>query len=188
MPAAGRDGGGAGLVLEQPAAEAATRPVAAARPAGWRPGRAVVARAPGTSSDRHAVVGQPLLGDGTAVAVAGQLGPEGAGVEDGARRPGVPVSSAWPMPSPVSGSHAPAASPTNRARPWARTARSMRAGMGQALWGAAATAAGPRASAMWGRASSSGHSAFMSRTRRSPSRSTPKPTLARPPGSGKDHA
>ena len=143
MPAARGEGGGAGLVLEQPAGEAAAGPVVGPGQPRWPPGRRRRAEHPGQER-RHAVVGQPLLGDQPAVAARGQLGPERAGVEDGLRRPACRSSSAWPMPSPVSGSHAPAASPTNSARPWARTARSTRAGIGQALWGAAATADGPQ--------------------------------------------
>ena len=88
------------------------------------------------------------------------------------------------MPSPVIGSVAAAASPTNRVRP-ARRARPGRPGPGWATPGGA-TRAGRRARgrpAMWGRASSSGHSASCPATRATlPPRRMPKPTLAPPPG------
>ena len=64
----------------------------------------------------------------------------------------------------------------------------MRAGMGHALCGASADARGPSASRMWGRSTSSVQVAFISWMRRPPPRSTPKPTLARPSGSGNDQA
>ena len=44
----------------------------------------------------------------------------GPGGDDRPRRPAIPVSSAWPMPSPVIGSVAAAASPTKSARPRGR--------------------------------------------------------------------
>ena len=69
----------------------------------------------------------------------------------------MPVASAWPMPSPVMGSAAAAASPTNSTRPSASTTSSIRAGMGQARWGPSGSASGPSRSRMCGRASRSGH-------------------------------
>ena len=92
------------------------------------------------------------------------------------------------MPSPVIGSVAAAASPTKRARPKWSIALSMRAGMGHARWAASATALGPSTSRTWGRPKSSGQSSFMRRTGMPDERWMPKPTLARPPGSGNDHA
>jgi hypothetical protein len=93
------------------------------------------------------------------------------------------------MPSPVIGSVAAAASPTKSDRPVVSTDRSMRAGMGQARCGASGRAEGPSTSAMWGRVSSSGQIRAMSWTRPTlPPRWIPKPTLARPSGSGNDHA
>ena len=88
------------------------------------------------------------------------------------------------MPSPVMESVAQAASPAKRARPAVSATRSTRAGMGQALWGASASASGPSTSCRWGRASSSGHSSFMRGTGIREERWMPKPTLARPSGSG----
>ncbi len=52
------------------------------------------------------------------------------------------MSSACPIPSPVSRSVAPAASPTNSARPADSGSDPMRAGIGHALCGASATASG----------------------------------------------
>ena len=94
------------------------------------------------------------------------------------------------MPSPVMGSVAQAASPTNRARPPPAVSgvSSTRAGMGHALWTPSARASGPRTSWMWGRARISGHIRFMSRVGIPPSRWIPNPTLARPPGRGNDQA
>ena len=94
------------------------------------------------------------------------------------------------MPSPVMGSVAQAASPTNRARPPAavRGVSSTRAGMGHALWGASGSAASPSTSRTWGRARISGHSRFMSRVAIPAPRWMPNPTLARPPGRGNDQA
>ena len=58
------------------------------------------------------------------------------------------------MPSPVITSVAAAESPANSTGPWASTARSTRAGIGQASWRPSGVAPGPRAAAMCGRASS----------------------------------
>ena len=70
------------------------------------------------------------------------------------------MSSAWPMPSPVITSVAAAASPANRTRPSASVARSMPAGIGQAVWRPSGVACGPRAAAMCGRSSSPAHSSL----------------------------
>ena len=118
---------------------------------------------------------------------ASGVGPAGV---DGVGGAAMPVSRAWPMPSPVIGSVAAAASPTNSVRPRGQDGMSsMRAGMGQARCGDSARASGPSTSAMWGRASSSGHSALHVLDRAAlPPRWIPKPTLAPPPGSGNDQA
>ena len=98
----------------------------------------------------------------------------------------MPVSNAWPMPSPVNGSHAAAASPTNRVRVDDVEMSSIRAGIGHAFTDPSSTASGPRSSAMCGRASRSAHTAFMSPTSTLPPRWIPNPMLARPSGSGND--
>ncbi len=94
------------------------------------------------------------------------------------------------MPSPVIGSVAQAASPTNSARPPPAVSGTLstRAGMGQALWTPSGVASGPSTSRIAGRASRSGHMSFISRMGMPASRWIPKPTLARPPGSGNDQA
>ncbi len=77
-----------------------------------------------------------------------------------------PVSSAWPMPSPVITSLAIAASPVSSTRPPASGARSMRAGIGHALCRSSSVASGPRARRTWGRSRRSAHCCFMSWIRR----------------------
>ena len=91
------------------------------------------------------------------------------------------------MPSPVMGSVAAAASPTHSTRPAVSGTSSTRAGIGHAWWRSSGRASGPSTSAMWGRAKRSGHRAFISLVATLPPRWIPKPTLARPSGSGNDH-
>ena len=93
------------------------------------------------------------------------------------------------MPSPVSTSVAAAASPVSRTRPVGQH-DAVDAGPGSAT-----PLAGPRSTprprgrrGCAGRSSRPAHCSRMSLPWRRPSRSTPKPTLARPPGSGNDQA
>ena len=102
-----------------------------------------------------------------------------------------PVSSAWPMPSPVIGSVA-AGGVADEQGPAARpsTTSSIRAGMGQARCGASGSASGAehvgdvRSGEQVGpqRASCPGRATARRRA------GSPKPTLARPSGSGNDQA
>ena len=93
------------------------------------------------------------------------------------------------MPSPVIGSTTLAASPANSTRPCARRAASNDAGIGQARCVPSASAPGPRMSRNFEPLTTSRHCAASCLPVRAPlrgSRSTPKPTLARPPPSGED--
>ena len=94
-----------------------------------------------------------------------------------------PLSSAWPIPSPVIGSPTPAASPQNRTRPDAGGRSPSLVGIGQARGRSAGVAPGPRTAAMWGRLRNSSQS----RPRlpvRCVERDTPKPRCSprRPAG------
>ena len=170
VPAAGGERGGAGLVLEQPAGEAAPGPVAELRPAAPRPGRAAVARAPATGAAAMRWSGSHSRATARPVARGGGVRPEGAGGEDG---PGGQRAGQQGLADALAGHRvARAGRVADEQGPARRRARPGRCGPGSATpcAGAAASAAGPSAAAMWGRASSSGHSAFMSWMRRSPSR------------------
>ena len=94
------------------------------------------------------------------------------------------------MPSPVIGSVARAASPTNSTRSVERVQRvfSTRAGMGHALAGASSTESGPSTSTMCGRSSTSRNVRPRSLVGSPGLRRMPMPTLTVPSASGNDHA
>ena len=126
MPPAWSEHHGSGLVLEEPAGEVAPRPIGGARDADGA-ASAAATREDLAERDRHAVVGDELTAHGSLVA-RGDGGGVGAPFSRIASAASTPVSSACPMPSPVRRSVAPAASPTNSARPVASGSVPMRGG------------------------------------------------------------
>ena len=157
VPARRGEGDGPRLVLEHPAGEVAPAPRR-------RRGRATAIGAAGAAgvgqhpaeAGRHAVVGDEVVADrrlvAPATAAASSAPP--ARIASAARRP---VSSAWPMPSPVITSVAIAASPVSSTRPDVSGAASMRAGIGHAVWRPSPAARGPSAARMCGRSSRPAH-------------------------------
>ena len=177
------------LVLEHPAGEVAPAPRAGAgRGRGSRRGRRARWASTRPSARRHAVVGDEVVAHGALVARPATRRVERAGGEDrlGGQPPGE-QRLADALAGHHVGGHRRVAdeqhSTVGQRAPGRR-------GPGSATpcAGPRARAAGPSAARMCGRSSRPAHSCFMSWMRRVPSRSTPKPTLARPPGSGNDQA
>ena len=112
VPAPGGQRDRPGLVLEHPAGEVAPAPLAGVGEDGDRPVGAAAATEHPAEEHRHAMVGDQLAAHG--VRGTGRRTSPPATIASAASRP---VSSAWPMPSPVITSVAAAASPTNSTGP-----------------------------------------------------------------------
>ena len=151
MPPRRGEGDGTRLVLEHPAGEVAPAPIAGAGEDRHRAAGAAWVGEDPAQQRRHPVVGDEMVAHRPLVRVGGRRRATGstpaATIASAASRP---VSSAWPMPSPVITSLAIAASPVSSTRPPASGARSMRAGIGHAVCRSSSVASGPRARRMWG--------------------------------------
>jgi hypothetical protein len=184
-PPPGSHDKGPRVVLEQPPGELAPGPTGSSRHPNYPAGRKWE-RHEGLECHRHA-------GGRQRVPVAQRSCSGGRSSRVG-HRPGstsaasIPVSSACPIPSPVSESVAPAASPAKRTGPWSSTAELIRAGIGHAEWRPSGVALSPRTSRIAGRSSRPDQMAPVSPMGTLPPLSIPKPTFARLPGSGKLHA
>ena len=183
MPAARGEQHGSRLVLEHPAGEVASAPVAARADHADRSAGTPRRRQDPSEQQRHPVVGDEVMANRPTrrsdVATSGCEAPA-AMIDSAASRP---LSSAWPMPSPVITSVTVAASPTNSVRPTRErhlidASRDRPRGVPVLQLEAGAECVDDvraleqvvpdRPSCVW--------------IRRSPSRSTPKPMLTRPSG------
>ena len=190
LPAARRGDDRAGVVLEEPAGEVAAGPAGGAGDAHARPARPCGARSARISSIDIRWSATSASRDRALVAWPRRRARR-ARRRRSASAARTPVSSAWPMPSPVIGSVAAAASPTKSVRRGGR-ARCRRPGPGSARPGGATRArvGAEHVGDVRPGSAARATAAFMSCTRPTlpPSRWMPKPTLARPSGSGNDQA